>query len=51
MDKGKFLLAAQRFRNGAHTEYVISYDYDDLYPGSSSYVGLKKKEVVHMLES
>ncbi|KAK3138284.1 hypothetical protein QOZ80_5AG0366840 [Eleusine coracana subsp. coracana] len=38
-DKGKFLLAARRFRNGAHTEYIISYDYDDLYPGSSSYVG------------
>ena len=39
MDNGKFLLAARRFRHGAHTEYLISYDYDDLYPGSSSYVG------------
>ena len=25
MDKGKFLLAARRFRQGAHTEYIISY--------------------------
>jgi tubby and related proteins len=38
-DKGKFLLAARRFRQGAHTEYIISYDYDDLHPRSSSYVG------------
>ncbi|CAN6327621.1 unnamed protein product [Urochloa humidicola] len=38
-DKGKFLLAARRFRQGAHTEYIISYDYDDLHPGSTSYVG------------
>ncbi|WVZ99225.1 hypothetical protein U9M48_044554 [Paspalum notatum var. saurae] len=38
-DKGKFLLAARRFRQGAHTEYIISYDYDDLHPGSSKYVG------------
>ncbi|KAL5230717.1 hypothetical protein ABZP36_029493 [Zizania latifolia] len=37
--KGKFLLAARRFRNGAHTEYIISYDCDDLFPGSNSYVG------------
>ncbi|KAG8068044.1 hypothetical protein GUJ93_ZPchr0005g14800 [Zizania palustris] len=38
-DKGKFLLAARRFRNRAHTEYIISYDCDDLFPGSNSYVG------------
>ena len=38
-DKGKFLLAARRFRQGAHTEYIFSYDYDDLHPRSSSYVG------------
>ncbi|OEL38151.1 Tubby-like F-box protein 9 [Dichanthelium oligosanthes] len=38
-DKGKFLLAARRFRQGAHTEYIISYDYDDLHPGSTSYIG------------
>ncbi|KAJ1263637.1 hypothetical protein BS78_09G201000 [Paspalum vaginatum] len=38
-DNGKFLLAARRFRQGAHTEYIISYDYDDLHPGSSKYVG------------
>ncbi|CAM0954611.1 unnamed protein product [Alopecurus aequalis] len=38
-DKGKFLLAARRFRNGAHTEYIISYNSDDLYPGSNSGVG------------
>ncbi|XP_037422245.1 tubby-like F-box protein 9 [Triticum dicoccoides] len=38
-DKGKFLLAARRFRHGAHTEYIISYDSDDLYPGSNSGVG------------
>ncbi|XP_072995538.1 tubby-like F-box protein 9 [Typha latifolia] len=39
MDKGKFLLAARRFRNGAHTEYIISLDADDLFPGSNAYVG------------
>lgn len=39
LDKGKFLLAARRFRNGAHTEYTISLDADDLSQGSNAYVG------------
>ncbi|XP_068645074.1 tubby-like F-box protein 7 [Aristolochia californica] len=39
MDKGKFLLAARRFRHGAHTEYIISLDADDLSQGSNVYVG------------
>ncbi|KAJ0986030.1 hypothetical protein J5N97_004386 [Dioscorea zingiberensis] len=39
MDKGKFLLAARRFRNGAHTEYILSLDADDLSQGSNAYVG------------
>ncbi|XP_073029598.1 tubby-like F-box protein 7 isoform X2 [Primulina eburnea] len=38
-DKGKFLLAAQRQRNGAHSEYIISLDADDLSQGSKAYVG------------
>lgn len=38
-DQGKFLLAARRYRNGAHTEYVISLDADDLSQGSNAYVG------------
>ncbi|MCL7026000.1 hypothetical protein MKW94_029471 [Papaver nudicaule] len=39
MDKGKFLLAARRFRRGAHTEYIISLDADDISQGSNAYVG------------
>ncbi|KAJ8479657.1 hypothetical protein OPV22_023384 [Ensete ventricosum] len=39
VDKGKFLLAAQRFRHGAHVEYIISLDADDLSQGSNAYVG------------
>ncbi|KAJ7948753.1 Tubby-like F-box protein [Quillaja saponaria] len=38
-DKGKFLLAARRYRHGAHTEYIISLDADDLSQGSNAYVG------------
>ncbi|XP_010920225.1 tubby-like F-box protein 1 [Elaeis guineensis] len=38
-DKGKFLLAARRFRRGAHTEYIISLDADDLSQGSNAYMG------------
>ncbi|KAG6685426.1 hypothetical protein I3843_12G112100 [Carya illinoinensis] len=38
-DKGKFLLAARKYRNGAHTEYIISLDADDLSQGSNAYVG------------
>ncbi|KAJ0951993.1 putative transcription factor TUBBY family [Helianthus annuus] len=38
-NKGKFLLAARRYRNGAHTEYIISLDPDDSAQGSSAYVG------------
>ncbi|KAK4439116.1 Tubby-like F-box protein 7 [Sesamum alatum] len=39
MDKGKFLLAARRYRTGAHTEYIISLDSVDLSQGSKAYVG------------
>ncbi|KAG6755213.1 hypothetical protein POTOM_041031 [Populus tomentosa] len=39
MDKGKFLLAARRYRHGAHTEYIISLDADELSQGSNAYVG------------
>ncbi|KAL5732079.1 Tubby-related protein 1 [Ranunculus cassubicifolius] len=39
MEKGKFLLAARKFRHGAHTEYIISLDADDLSQGSNAYVG------------
>ncbi|KAI9186460.1 hypothetical protein LWI28_017455 [Acer negundo] len=38
-DKGKFLLAARRYGRGAHTEYIISLDADDLSQGSNAYVG------------
>ncbi|KAI4323025.1 hypothetical protein L6164_022664 [Bauhinia variegata] len=38
-DKGKLLLAARRYRRGAHTEYIISLDADDLSQGSNAYVG------------
>ncbi|KAL6529655.1 Tubby-like F-box protein 7 [Orobanche gracilis] len=39
MDKGKFLLAASRYRSGAHKEYIISLDAGDLSQGSKAYVG------------
>ncbi|KAL7591819.1 tubby-like F-box protein 7 [Lactuca sativa] len=38
-NKGKFLLAARRYRHGAHTEYIISLDPDDSSQGSNAYVG------------
>lgn len=38
-DTGKFLLAARKNRHGAHTEYIISLDADDLSQGSNAYVG------------
>ncbi|GAV60713.1 F-box domain-containing protein/Tub domain-containing protein [Cephalotus follicularis] len=38
-DKGKFLLAARKCRHGAHTEYIISLDADDLSQGSNAYIG------------
>lgn len=38
-EKGKFLLAARRQRHGAHTEYTISLDPNDLSQGSNAYVG------------
>ncbi|KAG8077525.1 hypothetical protein GUJ93_ZPchr0007g4888 [Zizania palustris] len=39
VDKGKFLMAARRFRRGPHTEYIISLDADDLSQGSNAYMG------------
>ncbi|KAK1416702.1 hypothetical protein QVD17_25818 [Tagetes erecta] len=38
-EQGKFLLAARRHRHGAHTEYIISLDPNDLSQGSNAYVG------------
>ncbi|XP_047342633.1 tubby-like F-box protein 7 [Impatiens glandulifera] len=38
-DRGKFLLAAKRYRNGAHTEYIISLSADDISQRSNAYVG------------
>lgn len=38
-EKGKFLLAARRNRHGAHTEYIISLDPNDMSQGSNAYVG------------
>ncbi|XP_022931444.1 tubby-like F-box protein 7 isoform X1 [Cucurbita moschata] len=38
-DKGKFLLAARRYRHGAHTEYIISLDAEELSQGNNAYVG------------
>lgn len=38
-DKGKFLLAARRYRHGAHTGFIVSLDADDLSQGSNAYVG------------
>ncbi|TYG71442.1 hypothetical protein ES288_D05G396500v1 [Gossypium darwinii] len=38
-DKGKFLLAARRYRHGVHIEYIISLDADDLSQSSNAYVG------------
>lgn len=38
-EKGKFLLAARRNRHGAHTEYIISLDPNDISQGSNAYVG------------
>ncbi|OAY67710.1 Tubby-like F-box protein 1, partial [Ananas comosus] len=47
IDKGKFLLAARRFRHGAHTEYIISLDADDLSQGSSAYMGKLRITVLY----
>ncbi|XP_057539983.1 tubby-like F-box protein 7 [Amaranthus tricolor] len=38
-EKGKFLLAAKRYWRGAHIEYIISLDANDLSQGSQAYVG------------
>ncbi|KAE8723477.1 Tubby-like F-box protein 7 [Hibiscus syriacus] len=38
-DEGKFLLAAKRYRHGAHIEYILSHDPDDISQGSNAYVG------------
>ncbi|KAL9232472.1 hypothetical protein vseg_007583 [Gypsophila vaccaria] len=38
-EKGKFLLAAKKYRRGAHTEFIVSLGADDLSQGSQEYVG------------
>ncbi|KAI9119395.1 hypothetical protein K1719_010070 [Acacia pycnantha] len=40
-DKGKFLLAARRYRRGANTEYIISVDAEEFSQGSNAYVKLR----------
>lgn len=49
MDKGKFLMAAKRFRRGSHTEYIISLDADDPSQGNNAYVG--KLRYFHAMHS
>ncbi|XP_078168489.1 tubby-like F-box protein 1 [Carex rostrata] len=39
MDLGKFLMAAKRYRRGAHGEYIISLDVEDMSQGGYSYLG------------
>ncbi|XP_047331255.1 tubby-like F-box protein 8 [Impatiens glandulifera] len=38
-EKGKFLLAARRYGQGAHTKYIISLNADEISQGSNTYVG------------
>ncbi|GMH05586.1 hypothetical protein Nepgr_007426 [Nepenthes gracilis] len=38
-EKGKFLLAARKYRHGSHSEYIITLDADDLSQGSQAYIG------------
>lgn len=38
-DFGKFLMAAKRYRRGAHREYIISLDAEDMTQGGYSYLG------------
>lgn len=38
-DKGKFLMAAQRYKSGARSEYVLCIDADDLSQRSNAYMG------------
>ncbi|CAH1420596.1 unnamed protein product [Lactuca virosa] len=45
-NKGKFILAARRYRHGAHMEYIISLDPDDSSQGSNAYVG-KLRQLPH----
>ncbi|XP_006654779.1 tubby-like F-box protein 10 [Oryza brachyantha] len=39
MDKGKFLVAARRFRRGPQLEYIISLDAGGLSQGNNAYMG------------
>ncbi|KAG6502847.1 tubby-like F-box protein 1 [Zingiber officinale] len=45
-DKGKFLLAARQFKRGAHTEYIISLDADDLSQGNNAYMGKLRSNIL-----
>lgn len=38
-ENGKFLLAARKFRRATSTDYIISFDAEDMSRGSSTYVG------------
>ncbi|XP_072982515.1 tubby-like F-box protein 1 [Typha latifolia] len=48
MDKGKFLLAARKYKYGAYTEYIISLDADDPTQGSNAYVGKLRSDFLGM---
>ncbi|XP_047336398.1 tubby-like F-box protein 7 isoform X2 [Impatiens glandulifera] len=45
-EKGKFLLAARRCRQGAHTEYIISLSADEISQGSNTYVGKISSDII-----
>lgn len=38
-ENGKFLLAARKFRKATSTDYIISFDGEDMSRGSNTYVG------------
>jgi len=38
-ENGKFLLAARKFRKATSTDYIISFDAEDMSRGSNTYVG------------
>lgn len=48
-DKGKFLLAARRYRRASHIEYIISL-HDDYSQRSNSYVGKLRSDCKLVLD-
>ncbi|KAK8955759.1 Tubby-like F-box protein 1 [Platanthera guangdongensis] len=45
-EKGKFLLAARKFRRGYHSEYIISLDADDHSQVSNAYMGKLRSDLL-----